>query len=126
MKTFNLPLTLCGYKYILCIQFSSISIEFSALTAFVIIILKCLILPLVVDCGPLTASDGFNLSVSSTHVNSTAVYTGSCDDGEILVGDTVRTCQADGTWSGQEPYCQSKLYNQRWPQRWPHQDQFIP
>ena len=37
----------------------------------------------------------------------TATY--SCDTGYILVGDSNRTCQATGVWSGSEPICQSML-----------------
>ena len=42
-------------------------------------------------------------------VNSTAEY--SCNDGYKLdKGDTKRTCQAGGTWSGEAPEC-SEYYN---------------
>ena len=30
-----------------------------------------------------------------------------CSSGFVLVGDYTRTCQADTTWSEQEPYCNS-------------------
>ncbi len=32
----------------------------------------------------------------------------SCDIGFILSGDTNRTCQADGNWTGNAPVCNSK------------------
>ena len=36
-------------------------------------------------------------------VGETLTY--SCHDGYVLQGNAVRTCQSDGTWSGQEPVC---------------------
>ena len=30
----------------------------------------------------------------------------SCNDGFELIGADMRTCQADGTWSGNAPTCQ--------------------
>ena len=30
----------------------------------------------------------------------------SCDSGFELIGNTIRTCQANGTWSGMPPICQ--------------------
>ena len=32
-----------------------------------------------------------------------------CDPGYTVIGNSVRTCQADGAWSGEEPVCESKL-----------------
>ena len=62
----------------------------------------------VVDCGNLT--DPVNGSVthtSGTTFGQTATY--SCNTGYNLVGDSTRTCQATGVWSGSEPTCQSML-----------------
>ena len=36
-------------------------------------------------------------------IGSVASY--SCDEGFELVGSTTRTCQSDGTWSGNDPQC---------------------
>ena len=30
----------------------------------------------------------------------------SCDTGYSLVGSPTRTCQADGSWSGESPFCE--------------------
>ena len=32
----------------------------------------------------------------------------SCDDGFDLIGSTVRKCEADGMWSGEQPTCRGK------------------
>ena len=58
-----------------------------------------------VDCGNLT--DPVNGSVddtAGTSLGQTATY--SCDTGYNLVGDSTRTCQATGNWSGGTPTCQ--------------------
>ena len=58
-----------------------------------------------VDCGNLT--DPVNGSVNhttGTSLGQTATY--SCDPGYNLVGDSPRTCQATGNWSGSAPTCQ--------------------
>ena len=43
------------------------------------------------------------VSYCKTAVGDTACYC-CCDDYE-LVGNEERTCQSDGTWSGDEPVC---------------------
>ena len=58
-----------------------------------------------VDCGPLT--DPANGQVDHTYgttVEQNATY--SCNTGYNLVGDSIRTCQATGNWSGGAPTCQ--------------------
>ena len=61
-----------------------------------------------VDCGNL--SDPANGSVThtaGTTLGQTATY--SCNTGYNLVGDSTRTCQATGNWSGSAPTCQGML-----------------
>ena len=67
-----------------------------------------LLFPIVVDCGALT--DPANGQVShpdGTTLGQTATY--SCNTGFNLVGNSTRTCQATGDWSGSEPTCQRML-----------------
>ncbi|XP_064397086.1 uncharacterized protein LOC135343963 isoform X2 [Halichondria panicea] len=54
------------------------------------------------DCGGLSIADG-SVEAPQTTVMATATY--SCNSGYGLVGESTRTCQADGTWSGSEPTC---------------------
>ena len=42
-----------------------------------------------------------------TTFGHTATY--SCNTGYNLVGDSIRTCQATGNWSGSAPTCQGML-----------------
>ena len=59
-----------------------------------------------VDCGNLP--DPVNGQVdhtAGTSLGQTAIY--SCNTGYNLVGDSTRTCQAIGQWSGSAPTCQS-------------------
>ena len=54
-----------------------------------------------------TPTDQANGQVShtaGTTFGQTAIY--SCDTGYNLVGESTRTCQATGAWSGNEPICQ--------------------
>ena len=44
---------------------------------------------------------------TGTTFGETATY--SCDTGFTLIGDTTRTCQATGLWSGNAPTCQRML-----------------
>ena len=58
-----------------------------------------------VDCGNLT--DPANGQVDHTAgitLGQTAIYI--CNTGYNLVGDSSRTCQATGNWSGRAPTCQ--------------------
>ena len=58
-----------------------------------------------VDCGNLTdpANGQVNHTAGTTY-GQTATY--SCNTGYHLVGDSPRTCQATGNWSGSEPTCE--------------------
>ena len=58
----------------------------------------------VADCGSLQDPENGVVKVSETSFGSTASY--SCSGSNYrLVGAAVRTCQADGTWSGSAPEC---------------------
>ena len=64
----------------------------------------------VVDCGALT--DPANGQVShpdGTTFGQTATY--SCNPDYNLVGNSTRTCEATGDWSGSEPTCQCNSFN---------------
>ena len=58
-----------------------------------------------VDCDSLTTpANGQVNHTAGTTFGQTATY--SCDTGYNLVGDSTRTCQALGNWSGRAPTCQ--------------------
>ena len=61
--------------------------------------------PSVVTCPDLDdpADGSVNYLVA---VGSTAEY--ACNEGFELVGTNTRTCQSDGTWSGEAPTCQRR------------------
>ncbi len=61
-----------------------------------------------IDCGSLSGPDNGDVVFSSTTFRSIARY--SCESGFGLVGVTVRTCEANGEWSGTAPTCQSEHY----------------
>ena len=66
------------------------------------------ILILTVDCGSLTdPANGSVHHTDGTTNRQTATY--SCDTGYNLVGNSTRTCQATGNWSGSAPTCQGML-----------------
>ena len=61
-----------------------------------------------VDCGNLTdPANGQVDHTAGTTFRQTATY--SCNTGYGLVGDSNRTCQANGVWSGSAPTCQGIL-----------------
>ena len=69
-----------------------------------------------IDCGTLNDTTNGQVShTAGTTFGQTATY--SCDTGYDLVGNSIRTCQADGMWSGNEPTCISKsnLTVHMWP-----------
>ena len=60
------------------------------------------------DCGSLTdPANGQVNQTAGTTLGQTATY--SCDTHYNLVGDSIRTCQATGQWSGSAPTCQGML-----------------
>ena len=61
-----------------------------------------------VNCGSLPdPANGSVNHTAGTTFGQTATY--SCNTGYNLVGDSTRTCQATGNWSGSAPTCQSML-----------------
>lgn len=59
-----------------------------------------------VDCGALSSPSNGNVSTTSTTFGGTATY--ACISGYQLTGNAgsaMRSCQADGSWSGTEPTC---------------------
>ena len=63
-------------------------------------------LPPAAVCPDLQGPDNGVIQVTGTGYGDTATY--SCLPGFALVGGTTRTCQAEGVWSGSEPFCQGK------------------
>ena len=61
----------------------------------------------VVDCGSLPDPANGRVDHNGTTFRQTATY--SCDTSYNLVGDSTRTCQTSGNWSGSEPTCQGML-----------------
>ena len=60
------------------------------------------------DCSTLlNPANGRVSHTTGTTVGQTATY--SCNPGYNLVGDSIRTCQATGVWSGSAPTCQRML-----------------
>ncbi len=55
------------------------------------------------DCGSLTNPANGSVSLTMTTFGSMASYT--CSDRSNLLGDAMRTCQSNGTWSGNVPEC---------------------
>ena len=60
-----------------------------------------------VDCGePATVEGAIIDHFLGTTLGKFAQY--SCVEGHRLIGLQTRTCLADGTWSGDEPYCEGE------------------
>ena len=57
-------------------------------------------------CSNLEPPQNGNIVTTSTQFGGRATY--SCTEGYQLEGDEVRTCQANGFWSGSAPFCSSK------------------
>ena len=67
----------------------------------------------VIDCGNLYNPEGGQVTFTPGVVTNTgldAVATYACSEGYSLVGDVMRTCQANGQWDGAEPTCTCKLW----------------
>ena len=63
-----------------------------------------------IDCGNLGNPNNGQVMITGGLVptaiageDATAMYT--CNQGYNLVGEEVRTCQANGVWDGTEPAC---------------------
>ncbi|XP_003387839.1 PREDICTED: sushi, von Willebrand factor type A, EGF and pentraxin domain-containing protein 1-like isoform X2 [Amphimedon queenslandica] len=57
------------------------------------------------DCGPLDDPKNGKVDASGTAFWDTATYT--CNPGFDIIGESIRTCQENGQWSGVAPFCQS-------------------
>ena len=75
--------------------------------AMILVLSVCATLYYVVDCGNLTDPVNGNVMVSGTLEGDTAEY--SCTEGYELNENATRTCESNGTWSGEEPTCISTL-----------------
>ena len=62
------------------------------------------------ECGILSNPSGGSVSIDKTTEGGVAAY--SCNPGfEVTSGDTSRTCQADGDWSGTAAQCGRGMYS---------------
>ena len=75
-----------------------------------------------IDCGGPIDPEGGDVTVTpgvgsiQTGLNAVAIYT--CSEGYDLVGNAVRTCQANGQWDVAAPNCLCKYLTAcslRWP-----------
>ena len=62
----------------------------------------------IITCQRLIDPRNGDVNLSGLKVGSKATY--SCDRGFQLRGNQVRKCQANGQWSGRNPFCQSTGY----------------
>ena len=69
------------------------------------LLLRQIFLNFLVDvrCGSLPNPSFGRVDLTGTTVGSTATY--SCQSGYQLVGESTRTCQSNGQWSGVAPIC---------------------
>ena len=66
-----------------------------------------MIICLVVDCGNVDQPIYGDVNAPETTFQAVATY--SCISGYNLVGDSKRTCQVNGSWSGQIPQCNREI-----------------
>ena len=59
-----------------------------------------------IDCGLLQPPENGFLDQNSTGFEAIVTY--SCEMGYFLVGEESRECGINGTWSGNDPICQSE------------------
>lgn len=64
--------------------------------------------PELVDCGGLPSPDNGRVILSGTEFGSSATY--FCDADLLLVGESVRFCQENGSWSGEQPSCGKAIH----------------
>ena len=63
-----------------------------------------------INCSSLPAPTNGFIDITDTGFKDMVVY--SCQTGYNLIGNNYRICQANATWSGQAPICQSKICHQ--------------
>lgn len=62
-----------------------------------------------IDCGTVESPpNGQVLLLHGTTLGSSAMY--NCFQGFLLLGTTIRRCEANGEWSSVEPSCSRKLH----------------
>ncbi|XP_064385046.1 sushi, von Willebrand factor type A, EGF and pentraxin domain-containing protein 1-like isoform X2 [Halichondria panicea] len=61
--------------------------------------------PTCVQCPLLFQPSGGTVTISSRAPGGIAIY--RCNTGNNLIGSSTRSCQTDGTWSGNAPTCQA-------------------
>ena len=60
-----------------------------------------------VPCGTLSTPTNGQVSADGNTFHSQANY--SCSEGYVLNGNSTRTCQSDGQWSGSVPTCEGQV-----------------
>ena len=68
-------------------------------------------------CPGLMDPDNGDVDVVSYTFGSQVTYT--CFHGYVLEGEAVSECLPNGRWSGETPYCRSKVKNLKGLVRWP-------
>ena len=60
-----------------------------------------------IGCGPLTNPANGAIELSGTAFGDTATY--SCNQGFVLFGKGIRTCEGNGQWNGKSPECRGEI-----------------